>query len=44
VNNEFKTAGRYSVIFDGSSLSSGIYFYKIETGSFTDVKRMVLVK
>ena len=44
VNNEFKTSGRYSVDFDGRSLSSGIYFYKIESGSFTDVKRMVLLK
>ena len=44
VNNEFKVAGRYSVVFDGSSLSSGIYFYKIEAGAFKDIKRMVLVK
>ena len=44
VNNEFKAAGRYSVVFDGSRLSSGVYFYKIEAGSFTDVKRMALVK
>ncbi|MBL7128862.1 MAG: T9SS type A sorting domain-containing protein [Ignavibacteria bacterium] len=44
VYNEFKAAGRYSVAFDGSNLSSGIYFYKIEVGSFTDIKRMVLIK
>ncbi|HMS35387.1 MAG TPA: T9SS type A sorting domain-containing protein [Ignavibacteria bacterium] len=32
--NEIKPAGVYKVEFDGSNLSSGIYFYKIETGSF----------
>jgi len=37
-------AGNYSVIFDGANLSSGVYFYKLETESFTDVKRMTLLK
>lgn len=34
----------YHIEFDGSNLSSGIYFYKIHAGNFSDVKRMVLVK
>ena len=42
--NEIKPAGRYKVEFDGSSLSSGVYYYRIESGSFVDVKRMVLLK
>ena len=42
--NGFNKAGRYIVSFNGSRLSSGIYFYKIEAGSFSDVKRMVLIK
>ena len=42
--NEYKMAGSYIVSFNGSHLSSGIYFYKIEAGTFTDIKRMVLVK
>lgn len=42
--NEFKSVGNYSVLFDASSLASGIYFYKMSAGEFSDVKRMVLVK
>ena len=42
--NEFKPVGNYTVNFDGSSLASGVYFYKITAGSFTDVKKMVLIK
>ena len=44
VNNEFKEAGNYKVDFNALNLSSGVYFYRIETGSFTDIKKMVLIK
>jgi hypothetical protein len=36
--------GTYEVDFDGSNYSSGIYFYKISAGSFTEVKCMVILK
>jgi hypothetical protein len=39
-----QAAGNYTVNFDASSLASGVYVYRIEAGSFTDVKKMVLVK
>ncbi|KXK52302.1 MAG: fibronectin type III domain-containing protein [Chlorobi bacterium OLB5] len=42
--NEVRTAGNYTVDFDASSLSSGVYFYRIESGNFTDTKKMLLVK
>jgi hypothetical protein len=42
--NEFKTAGSYSLEFNASELSSGVYFYRIEAGDFKDVKKMTLVK
>ncbi|MBK7255785.1 MAG: T9SS type A sorting domain-containing protein [Ignavibacteria bacterium] len=43
VNNNVNP-GTYKYNFDGSNLVSGVYFYRLEAGDFTDVKRMVLVK
>ncbi|GIV45288.1 MAG: hypothetical protein KatS3mg036_0106 [Ignavibacterium sp.] len=42
--NEEKPAGIYEVEFNASQLSSGIYFYKINAGSFSDTKKMILIK
>lgn len=42
--NENLTPGSYSVDFNASYLSSGMYFYRIETPGFVKTKRMVLVK
>jgi hypothetical protein len=42
--NEYAEAGTHRVEFNASSLSSGIYFYTINSGGFRDVKRMVLIK
>jgi photosystem II stability/assembly factor-like uncharacterized protein len=42
--NEFKTTGEYSVDFNGSRLSSGVYFYKLITDDFVETKKMMLVK
>lgn len=42
--NEEKNQGRYEVKFDASSLSSGIYFYRITANGFNDVKKMILMK
>ncbi len=42
--NEFKKAGYYEAVFDGTNLASGVYFYRIEAGTFVDSKKMVLVK
>jgi hypothetical protein len=36
--------GKHSVDFNGTELSSGVYFYKIESGDFTSVKKMMLLK
>jgi hypothetical protein len=44
VNNERKTAGKYEVIFNALNLSSGIYFYKLQTRSYVETKKMVLLK
>jgi photosystem II stability/assembly factor-like uncharacterized protein len=37
-------AGEYETNFDARGMSSGIYFYKLESGDFKDIKRMVLLK
>ncbi len=42
--NEEKHAGNYEVKFDGSGLSSGIYFYKLNTENYSSVKKMILMK
>ena len=42
--NETKSAGNYSVIFDGSNLNSGFYFYQIIAGDYRETKKMSLLK
>ncbi|MFZ4590733.1 MAG: T9SS type A sorting domain-containing protein [Ignavibacteria bacterium] len=42
--NERLNAGTYEVKFDGSGLTSGVYFYKMVTEGFTETKRMLLIK
>ncbi len=42
--NEVKNAGSYTVDFNASEYSSGVYFYRIQSNDFSDVKRMLLVK
>ncbi|MEO6695437.1 MAG: T9SS type A sorting domain-containing protein [Ignavibacteria bacterium] len=42
--NEFKQSGNYQATFDGSNFSSGIYYYKLETGNNFEIKKMILIK
>jgi len=42
--NEEKPAGEYEVEFDGTKLTSGIYFYQLKTGDFIETRKMVLLK
>jgi hypothetical protein len=42
--NEEKPAGNYQFKFDAANLPSGIYFYRIQTNNFTQIKKMVLLK
>jgi len=37
-------AGIQTITFDASKMSSGVYFYKLESGDFSEVKKMVLMK
>ena len=42
--DEYKISGNYEVILNASSLSSGIYFYKIITGNYIDTKKLMIIK
>jgi hypothetical protein len=42
--SEYKSAGNYTITFNASALPSGIYFYKLEAGPFTQIKKMILLK
>ncbi len=42
--NEEKASGNYEVTFDAKNLASGVYFYKIEAGDFTQSKKMIILR
>ncbi|MBK7629235.1 MAG: T9SS type A sorting domain-containing protein [Ignavibacteriales bacterium] len=42
--NEEKSAGSYEVNFNASQFSSGVYFYELQTGSFVETRKMILLK
>src|SRR4030095_2061845 len=43
INGSYR-AGSYSADFDGTNLSSGVYFYKLETADYTSIRKMIFVK
>jgi len=42
--NESQSAGNYKVEFNASNLSSGVYFYRLESGNFKQIKKLMLIK
>ena len=42
--NEHQQPGTYSIQFDASNLTTGIYFYRLKTQSFSQTKKFVLIK
>jgi hypothetical protein len=42
--NENLPPGRYEVTFDAGGLASGVYYYRLVAGDFTETKRMVLMR
>lgn len=44
INNKFLSADYYSIVFNSSNLASGVYFYRIITNEYKDIKKMVVLK
>jgi hypothetical protein len=44
ITNEVKASGTYTVNWNASNQSSGVYFYKVETDKFSQVRKMILMK
>jgi hypothetical protein len=44
VLNDDREPGKYSITVDASALSSGVYFYRMISGDFTETRKMVLIK
>jgi hypothetical protein len=42
--NEYQNAGTHFATFNATNLSSGIYFYRLQAGSFSETKKLVLQK
>ncbi|MHB8843022.1 MAG: T9SS type A sorting domain-containing protein [Candidatus Aquicultor sp.] len=42
--DEVKEAGTYDVSFNGKSFTSGVYFYKVQSGNYVKIKKMMLLK
>lgn len=44
ITDAYMNAGTYSYLWNASGFASGIYFYKLESGEYSEVKKMILVK
>ncbi len=44
MSNEQKMPGYYEAKLNGSNLSSGVYFYRLSAGNFTETKKIILMK
>ena len=44
LQNGEQEAGNHEIAFDGSDLTSGVYFYRIESGSFVETRKLTVLR
>ena len=44
LSDKYLKSGEYTFNFDGSSLPSGVYYYKVYTGNYSETKKMILIR
>ncbi|MCX6162771.1 MAG: T9SS type A sorting domain-containing protein [Ignavibacteriae bacterium] len=44
LNNEFRSAGYYTAEYNAANFASGVYFYRLQSAEYTEIKRMILTK
>jgi hypothetical protein len=42
--NENQQAGKHEIVWDGTNYPSGIYFYTLKSGDYSETKKMILIK
>ena len=42
--NAFRKAGSYELLLNAGSLPSGVYFYRMDAGTFSEIRKMILLK
>ncbi|HKB87155.1 MAG TPA: T9SS type A sorting domain-containing protein, partial [Ignavibacteriaceae bacterium] len=42
--NEIQEAGRHDIVFNAYKLPAGLYFYQVQSGSFSETRKMLLLK
>lgn len=42
--NEYKNVGKYKIEYDGSSLTSGVYYYRMQAGNYSQSRKFLLLK
>ena len=42
--NGYQMGGKHTIVFDARNLASGVYYYKLQAGSFSHTRKMILIR